>query len=638
MQQITVIIEKLKDIFSDRTLKDFDKVTNCFSLLRWQREALSKDEFQILYCCFVNMYLIHGLHLTVPEDAKQHPEEDRMHDYFLSIRNDGRFLIYGQNEKELEENQQFFLSETKKLLNDEEEYQEFIQLYLGIYHQDRTCFQRLAEKNYPIVDYYLFYMDIQSHIYAMEQRKKESMSQKEYDSNKNQLCQSYKRYERHKKDKTSPFCKMGNSENNGSIETQGGGSQNVPPLPLPTIRYADSLCEELLACHFKLQNIHQNSINLEQSKGEIDSKLRHLLKNEQLGIIAEKGEKNQQNLFSNIPEIRMEFLMFPVKMDFDKNTFSLLMQSYLDNQKLEETNKMLEGKNRLLEREKLEKSELIKEHAHNWGHMSQPKIAYNLALELSRSGNFVHAQLTQKLYGEILLHYNDLKLLELKYISGSNSEFLNKFRVTLEYVEENPQDAKVLDYVIAEALELTLLRLLLSEKDDSESFHVSDFTKQKELRDSFTNFISKEPEKHEVFTWFKENLYEFQLTIQHEAWTGLIGFIEKDVAYSYMLQIFIDLLTNAMNYGLKSKEGYIHITLGYDKGYMVMSVENPIHRESAFKEGSGRGINSTKKSIARLNCSDELEQFTQITEENDIFQVKMKVFRDYLMKKGKGEK
>lgn len=63
--------------------------------------------------------------------------------------------------------------------------------------------------------------------------------------------------------------------------------------------------------------------------------LQKLVEDQQLGTITVKEEKKPQDLFSNIPKIRMEYLMFPLKMDFDRNTFSLLMQNYLDYQALE---------------------------------------------------------------------------------------------------------------------------------------------------------------------------------------------------------------------------------------------------------------------------------------------------------------
>lgn len=633
MTTVEEIAGNIRNVFLAEENNHEKKLEESLKILYSLKESIEIDDFFTLFACFVNLYLMDGLHLTLPRDATKHKIKDTR-SYFLAIRNDHQFFYYTENEAELTENRDYFLQQVKKIAGSEDEFETLKHLYLGIYHQERNYFEKLSGPPRSISDYYLFYMAIRDHIFAIEQRKNGKISKNEFAKSKQVLCNSYKRY------KARNFSFPQPEDTVGTVVTIAARSSNLPHLPLPTIRYSDSLCQDMLLSHMGLMDLSTyEGARKEKKLEQLDEKLCEITKNQQLGNITEKGEKNQQALRSNIPEIRMEYLMFPLKMDFDRNTFSLLMQNYLDYQELEERQAQLTEKQKA-------KAALLKEHAHNWGHMNYPDILSGVAKELLGAGHVNQAETLFLVYDDFLLHKNDLKLLELKYNSDSPSFFLVKFKQDLcsAKAKLRHQTVATIEDLLEHSLRITLFRMLFSQQEEGgqdDSFKLHQTKKQKDLQESFSaQFLQKNQTSSTVLQWFNGNLYPLEVLELSKSWKS-IGFVKDEMAYSFLLQVFLHLLCNALNYGLKTDQGAIHFRFyqEYMDGlpYLSFRVENLIHRESAFIASNGLGIKGIKDSIARLNETEDPDKFTKVEDNGDLFSVDMKIYGRNLLAAQKEE-
>lgn len=634
MNTVVEYAAKLNHIFQQEEIQTEEKLKKSLEILRSIKEFGERKDLPTVFCCFVNLYLIHGLHLSFPENAKKNIQEDER-PFFSVTRNDEQFFHYIDNEAELAENSDYFLLQVQKLTDCQEEFVDFKNLYLGIFHQKKEYFLNLLEKELPVVDYYLCYMAIRDHIFDIEQRKNGTKSKEEFLASKEELCIRYSRFKQRK------FSFLQAESNDGSVTTNTSQSTNIPIFPLPTIRYSDSFCEEILLCQKEIWKIY-NSRTMQQRMlvyETIENKLCEITETQQMGIITEKGQRKQHDLFSNIPEIRMEYLMFPLKMDFDRNTFSLLMQNYLDYQELEEVkdaleknNQELEEKNRLLEKNKAEKIEIINEHKHNWKHLTLPSIVSSISKELKSLGNLTQANLLQKLYVDFISHQGDLKLLALKYEAVDNTALAIEFTRFIGRInEEKDCSAKSLSHILGESLELTLFRLLHHVSEDEAEVLLHSERSQVNLRDKFTDYLNKRKNITEIFHWFSDHIYPFKVNSLHTCWDQY-GFIEYEVSYFYIEQIFLDLIVNALNYGLKEDNGWIEVNFDFKDPYAIFTVRNPVQTETSFLKGSGQGLTSVKNAIARLNNTENVEEFTKITVENKVHTVEMKITKNIFPK------
>jgi hypothetical protein len=103
--------------------------------------------------------------------------------------------------------------------------------------------------------------------------------------------------------------------------------------------------------------------------------------------------------------------------------------------------------------------------------------------------------------------------------------------------------------------------------------------------------------------WFSSELYPIKLTGTHYCET--INLRKDGIAYIQMTEIFIDLIHNAINYGVKSKGGFINFEIGTDsfegKNYFVFKLQNPVELETSFVESEGQGLKSVNEVIYKLN-------------------------------------
>lgn len=622
MRSVLEPAKKVATFFQQVGKWEEETLANGFSLLKeLQKELTSKDDFFTLYSCFVNLYFIYGVHLSVPENAKKNPKQDTR-SYFSGTRNDDQFFYYENNQEELLQNRECFLAQLKTLSCSEEDHRDLEALYLGIYLQKKDYFLPLLEKNYAIVDYYLYYMAMREHILAIELRKNKEISKNEFLLSKKELCATYDRY------KNRGFFFPEPEQNNSSLAVGDRISQNIPHLPLPTIRYSDSLCEEMVECHKGLNRLvgHVSHIQKDQIQ-LIHRQLREIVKNQQLGTIRPKGKINQKDLYSNVSEIRMGYLMFPLRIDFDRNTFSLLMQNYLDYRQLEE-------KQRLLKQHQEVKDDLLKQHAHNWGHMNYPSILGSVAKELYKEGNIAHATTLNYVYDDFLLHQNDLKLLKLKYNAQTPDAFLDEFMRSLAAKNAKFTNHKVasMRYLLEDSLRLTLFRMLFSAQEESgkdNSFKLHREKTQAQLQERFSaHFMKTNQEDMSVIEWFNQEIHSFEVEGLVTTWES-IGFLQGEMAYSFLQQVILHLLSNALNYGVKTKEGSIKFIFYRElldgEPYLSFRVENTVHKESAFIPSHGYGINGIKDSIARLNTTEDKDAFTTVEEKEGWFSIDMKI-------------
>lgn len=637
MNNVMESASKLNHIFEQDEQQSESKLEEGFALLTTTNETGDPEDFITLFCCFVNLYLIHGLHLSFPKDGKTHKKEDER-SHFSVTRNNLQFFHYVENEEQLEENMDYFLEQVERLSLSHQQFCDLKRLYLGIYYQDKSHFLSLSEDTHSIADYYLFYMAIRDHMYAMEQRKNKQISKEEFSASKEELTLRYRNYEGRKFSFSSP------ERSDGSVATGLAASRNIPLLPLPTVRYADYLCQDMLASHTQLMALEHtfdlvltiphisNLINdpLKKYKS-LDDLLREVTEKQQLGNITEKGAKNHLDLCSNIPEIRMEYLMFPLKIDFDRNTFSLLVQNYLDYQALQEKNRALEEKNKELEQQQKERKALISEHSHNWSHMHIPHVLKDISANLKGVVEQPITVTLDRIYSDFLLHKSDLELLKLKYESSNDEVFLNKFRSHLAgALVDDTGTVQTLEHIIAVSLELVLYRLLFKASQDK-THSISSVVSIAELKEKYIQFELDKENELEIFEWFSKEIYPFRVTTRSNDW-NVRGFLINEVSYCYMVQLIIDLLNNALNYGVKSREGFIDIILDTElnelnRNYMSIHVENPVDLTTNFMLGSNRGLTSIKASIARLNCSKNPDEFTVIDASKDLFSIHMQIYR-----------
>lgn len=631
MNEVLDSNKKLHDIFQKKHVVEERKLKDSLTLLLTEKKQGSQRAFHVLYCSFVNLYLSYGLHLSLPNDGKKTKKIDNLN-LFLVTRNSERYFHYIENEKELKDNSNYFLEQVRAISNSEEEFEVLRCLYLGIYQQDKYYFLSLLEKDFAIVDYYLFYMAIRDHIFAIERRKNGEISKKEFVASKKELCVRYSRY------KKRNFAFPQPDINDGSVATEANQSNNIPSLPLPTIRYSDSLCEEMIICSKSLYKHTERRV--------VDNNLRKIAEAQQLGTITEKGQKNHQNLFSNVVEIRMEYLMFPLKMDFDRNTFSLLMQNYLDYQELEE-------KNHALERVQKEKQDLIDHHAHTWKHIAFPDTVLGVATSLYSGG--LSDKKVSEYANKLLVAYQaqqlltgNLKLLELKY--NQNPEQL---REKLQHSLSSPEKrGRSLKQLLEQNLKLRLFSMLVDSQQDTNTFRSGEEMTQ--LLESYVDsfLISGVTKRISIFEWFNEFIYP--LTLDQSSLWDKVYMEEMGTTYVVLSDIFSNLILNSLNYGKKDKTGFLEITLGQtekntedsiildmsqnpEKERLFIIIRNPMERESAFITGSGNGLTSVESNLKWLHCGQREKNLLTVEEVEGNFKVTLYFDKITLIKEVKEE-
>lgn len=274
----------------------------------------------------------------------------------------------------------------------------------------------------------------------------------------------------------------------------------------------------------------------------------------------------------------------------------------------------VEEKKRAIEKAESEKNDLIDKHVHNWKHIAYPKTVKEVARKMYKKGETEIANTLFHAYNSQALLQEDLNLLQLQY-SGTPQEYCTKFHKSI-YSPSDRRGVSIIE-VFANALQIVMFRLVMDGVDDRYSINqiksnLFGTFEIESLRESFVEFfIKNEQPKTDIITWFSNNLYKIDI-INEDMWKDA-KFKPDGNAYVQMTEVFIDLIHNAINYGLKSSKGYIKLELGneviFGREMYSCVMKNPIGGEAVF-EGSGQGLKSISEVIRVLNTSnDELGDY-----------------------------
>jgi hypothetical protein len=344
-----------------------------------------------------------------------------------------------------------------------------------------------------------------------------------------------------------------------------------------------------------------------------------------------KNEEYEENIngliFNKLQGIRLRGLGLPVKMESSKEAFL----SRLEIVKL----------NNSLEKAIADKNALINKHAHNWKHIVYPGTVKEVAEQLYASGEIEYANKLFHAYNSQTLLQQDLNLLQLQYTSTPN-EYQKAYRKTI-YLAEDERGVGILD-VFENALQTVLFRLIMEDVDTRYDLvalknNLFSIVNRKILRERYVEvFVISKNAKISVTEWFSQNLYP--ITIHFDDCWNDVKFKPNDIAFVQMTEVFIDLIHNALNYGVKSKKGYIQIAFGKEIGgdncLYTCTIKNPCEGESAFSEGSGQGLKSIYEVMDKLNITDNnfnINNFVVHSIQNNVFSVTFKIQEKMIVKR-----
>ena len=266
--------------------------------------------------------------------------------------------------------------------------------------------------------------------------------------------------------------------------------------------------------------------------------------------------------------------------------------------------------NNSLEKAIADKNALINKHAHNWKHIIYPETVKNIADKLYARGDFEYANKLFHAYNSQSLLQQDLNLLQLQYTS-TPEEYQKAFKKTI-YLVEDERGVGILN-VFKNALQTVLFRLIMEEVDTRYSIialknNMFSSVNREVLRDSYVeSFVVQSNAKVSVIDWFSKNIYPITISLD-DCWND-VKFKPNDIAFAQITEVFIDLLHNALNYGVKSKDGYIQISFEKevigDESIYLCTIKNPCEKDSAFSEGSGQGLRSIYEVVEKLNTISE---------------------------------
>lgn len=305
---------------------------------------------------------------------------------------------------------------------------------------------------------------------------------------------------------------------------------------------------------------------------------------------------------------------------------------------LYQENQQLKSQMEQLEQERITRKKIMDEHLHNCKNVTFPKTVFEVAKELSRGTSEREKMMAQDLmyaYVAQMRMDTDSKLLKLKLETAQSGDFVQEFRKFLR--EKN---AAPVGYIVQECLMLTIFRILMTQEDilDQGEYALSQEKTMEELRcDFWQETIHPSTGKFDILDWFSREIYPFHLEISSE-WDE-VKFLKQGCAFVYLAQMITNVMINSLNYGVKDRNGYISMsfTLDYleNQEFFSINVRNPVEKESAFLQGTGYGMDSLKTSVARLNEEENLEKYTEITEEQGEFSIKMWIKQDTLGKEGR---
>lgn len=330
-------------------------------------------------------------------------------------------------------------------------------------------------------------------------------------------------------------------------------------------------------------------------------------------------------IYNEAPLYRAFAARIPFYTGIRADVIKLTIENFIKNAELEKANQ----KNEALIKQR---QALLNEHAHNWKHIIFPETVKNVADELYCNDNVELANKLFYAYNSQTLLQSDLKLLEIKYTS-SDEEFRDNFMSGL--CSKGNTQAKNIYQIFNKALEIVLFRLIMDgvhNKTDDQKIKISLFSiaNKKLLQEKYVkDFIINKEQATVPSEWFSKNIYSLNIK-GTESWDGIFMNSEK-LAYPQMIEIFIDLIYNAINYGVKNDKGYISLEFSIESidnvKYYVFAMSNPIDRNSAIFDCSGQGLKSIASTIDKLNDNSH---GVDTIEENDVYKIKIRIKEEVL--------
>lgn len=341
---------------------------------------------------------------------------------------------------------------------------------------------------------------------------------------------------------------------------------------------------------------------------------------------------------SNNSRITSLILLLPNNTTISKSDFDNSITIAQKNLELSKLNKQLEETIAKLEQERKEKMTLINDNAHDWTHIVYHNIVFNVAKNLyeNESQRENALKLFEANNSETLL-VNNLNLLKTEYISSKKD-----FRYDLQdsFCSPRYKDSlsflNILNYSLKIVLSKILLEDFYSEFDDVFSKNNREPLQKKYIDNVITKEISKidwfsknnrehlqkkyiDNIKKETSTidWFSKNIYP--INIQNIC--SNIHVKKDELGFFLLVNIFINLINNAINYGVKTKAGYLNFNFSTDETYHILSISNPMHRESSFMRSKKEGLNSVNSKLKKFNNN---EDNLLINEQDNIFEITIK--------------
>lgn len=288
------------------------------------------------------------------------------------------------------------------------------------------------------------------------------------------------------------------------------------------------------------------------------------------------------------------------------------------NLEIAKKNEALKEVNKQLEKEKQQKNELINANAHSWKHIVYPNIVLDIATSLYEENQIEKAAKLFEVHNSQTLLVNNLKLLETQYNSTDQ-----EFRFDLQDSFCSPRHEKavgileVFDYALNTVLSKILLEKIYSKHDNI----FNEFNRLN-LQESFINKIIKKDIS--TIEWFNKEIYKINITNTNQ-WKEIHA-KRDDFGFILLVDIFINLINNIINYGVKTKEGYINIDLTKDDYYYFIKLTNPIDCETSFLPSQKKGLNSIKTQLCKFNnATDNI-----IINEDSVFEISLRFDLDII--------
>lgn len=288
------------------------------------------------------------------------------------------------------------------------------------------------------------------------------------------------------------------------------------------------------------------------------------------------------------------------------------------NLEIAKKNKALKEVNKQLEKEKQQKNELINANAHSWKHIVYPNIVLDIATSLYEENQIEKAAKLFEVHNSQTLLVNNLKLLETQYNSTDQ-----EFRFDLQDSFCSPLHEKavgileVFDYALNTVLSKILLEKIYSKHDNI----FNEFNRLN-LQESFINKIIKKDIS--TIEWFNKEIYKINITNTNQ-WNE-INAKRDDFGFILLVDIFINLINNIINYGVKTKDGYINIDLTKDDYYYFIKLTNPIESETSFLPSQKKGLNSIKTQLCKFNnATDNI-----IIDDDSVFEISLRFDLDII--------